>query len=105
MADGNIKEATPASTDRTAVHTLLLSGDKVLDLIVADPDFWGREHTREVADQLVRLANSSLGLAISRGEDETDMPGMYAEALEGVSVLLQLAVGVSEAATRGVSNG
>ena len=105
MADGSVREAGQVDSPREPVSTLLLGREHVLDCILPT-DTWGKEHAREVSVYLMRLANSTLRLA-SREEDETDPPGCLLEALEGVGVLLQLAIAAADAGAveREVSHG
>lgn len=99
MADGSVRDADGPETSAKPVPTMLLGREHVLDFILPT-DLWGTDHAREVSVHLMRVANSTLRMAC-REEDETDPPGSLLQALEGVSVLLQLAIGAAEAADAG----
>ena len=108
MADGSIGQDSTRAPDYQERATVLIGLNHVLQLGVPSLTY-DPPGLREVAKELGLLAEAALRNAVCRGDDDTDRPGTLQRAIEGAHVLLQLSLGVHDAAdalsAKGVGHG
>lgn len=97
MADGSVFDRPAANGTYFAAVPLLVKKDWLIDLGVPG-DMTDAEGLRSLSEELGSMAAAALRVALMRGDDHSDMPGTFADAVEGAATLLQLSMGFAAAA-------
>lgn len=97
MADGSVFEPPAADDTYFAAIPLLVKKEWLIDLGVPE-EMSDANGLRSLSEELGAMAAASLRVALIRGDDHSDMPGTFAAAVEGASILLQLSQGFAAAA-------
>lgn len=94
MADGSVSghRNVPAPTFPLAFGQDLLLDVQLPGDVGESDELWA------ASKSLVKAANAVLRVALVRGDDHADLPGTFSGAVEGAALLLQLALGLQDAA-------
>lgn len=97
MADGSVFETPAADGTYFAAIPLLVKKDWLIDLGVPE-EMSDAKGLQSLGEELGSMASAALRVALMRGDDPSDMPGTFGDAIEGASTLLQLSRGFAAAA-------
>lgn len=95
MADGSVGPGSTTTTSQDPVNAdVCIDENWLLSFCVPD-GIAGPETYLDLADRLTQMASATLRVALMRGDNQSDLPNTFSDAVHGAAVLLQLSSGVT----------
>jgi len=96
MADGSVNPASNEAASQQITAAVMIDQDWILDLPIPGPkDIGGADAYVRISERLSQMASATLRVALVRGENDSDMPMTFSDAVQSAAILLQLSNAVT----------
>ena len=96
MADGSVSPGSNEATSQQISAAVMIDQDWILDLPIPDPREIGSAGAYvRIAERLSQMASATLRVALVRGENDSDIPNTFSDAVQSAAILLQLSNAVT----------